>query len=142
MVDIVLSVRDADYLTVVAVNGGRVTLKDVTAALGVAKPTACLMLKKLSTLGLVKKMGNYYIITEIGKAEACELFWRHGVTEWMLVRSGLPSHEACKVARMIELYIPRDALEKIWEALGRPASCPCGRNMLKWSTTCRPVGTS
>ncbi len=140
MTDTILSVRDADYLTVVALNKGKVTLRDVTEALGVARPTACLMLKKLSVLGLVKKVGNHYIITEVGKAEACELFWRHGVTEWMLVKSGLPSHEACKVARMIELYIPREALKKIWESLGKPISCPCGYSITKWSTTCRPVG--
>ncbi|MCD6324307.1 MAG: metal-dependent transcriptional regulator [Desulfurococcales archaeon] len=134
-----LSVRDADYLTALAKNGGRARLKDVCEALGVAKPTACLMLKKLASDGLVRKDGRHYVLTEEGMALATHILWRHGVTEWMLVKAGLPKEEACAIARRIELLIPEDALRKVWEYMGRPSVCPCGKDITNPASSCRPL---
>ncbi len=134
-----LSVRDADYLIALFKCGGEAGLTDVCRALKVAKPTVSLMMKKLNTAGLVKKVNNKYALTFLGNKIVKEIVWRHTVTEWMLVKSGLNVREACEVARRIELYIPLKSLKKIWIALGEPMKCPCGYESSGDNGTCRPV---
>ncbi len=134
-----LSVRDADYLIALFNCGGQAGLPDICSALKVAKPTASLMMKKLNISGLVKKVHNKYELTVLGKKIAKEIIWRHTVTEWMLVKSGLKIKDACRVARRIELYIPLKALKEIWIMLGEPVKCPCGYEANGNNGTCRPV---
>jgi len=134
-----LSVRDADYLIALFKCGGEARLSEVCRELKVAKPTASLMMKKLSTAGLVRKVSNKYALTVLGRKTAKEIIWRHTVTEWMLVKSGLNIREACRVARIIELYIPLNSLKKIWSMLGKPVKCPCGYESTGNNGTCRPV---
>ncbi len=134
-----LSVRDADYLTALARKGGKARLREICEALGVAKPTACLMLKKLSSCGLVRKEGRLYILTDEGVKLAIHVLWRHAVTEWILVNAGVPKDEACRVARRIELLIPERVLKEVWERIGRPTICPCGKDFAKPEDFCRPL---
>jgi len=134
-----LSVRDADYLIALFKCGGQAGLAEICGELRVAKPTASLMMKKLNSSGLIMKVNNRYALTSSGRKTAEEIIWRHTVTEWMLVKSGLTVSEACKVARRIELYIPLEALKKIWKALGEPVRCPCGFDTFGKNGTCRPV---
>jgi len=141
-----LSVREADYLVALYVEGGasRPVKPSVLAeVLGVAKPTATLMLKKLVAQGLVKRVEGGYELTDEGIKLVKEIIWRHGVVEGALLKLGLSKDEACIVARLIELNIPMNSLQCIWRNLGCPVKCPHG---LKISMddksspgTCRPL---
>ena len=134
-----LSVRDADYIIALVKCGGEANLNDICNVLHIAKPTASLMLKKLKDRGFIYKLGRKFVLTKAGHEIALEISWRHAITEWMLFKAGLPIKEACRVARSIELYIPKKALFKIWISLGKPATCPCGYKISGIGGTCRPV---
>ena len=142
-----LSVREADYLVALYVKGGTsrpVKPSILAEVLGVAKPTATLMLKKLITRGLVKRVEGGYELTDNGLKLVKEIIWRHGVVEGALLRLGLSKDEACMVARLVELNIPMDSLQCIWRNLGCPMECPHGLKISidvdePYPATCRPL---
>ena len=142
-----LSIREADYLVALYVKGGAsrpVKPSVIAGALGVAKPTVTLMLKKLVVQGLVKRVEGGYKLTDEGFRLVKEIIWRHGVVEGALLKLGLSKDEACMVARLIELSIPMDSLQCIWRNLGCPKRCPHGLkisiNDRSNPATCRPLG--
>ena len=142
-----LSVREADYLVALYVKGGAskpVKPSILAKTLGVAKPTVTLMLKKLVTQGLVKRVAGGYELTSEGIKLVKEIIWRHGVVEGALLKLGLSKDEACAVARLIELNIPMDSLQCIWRNLGCPRECPHGFKISASESspvTCRPLRT-
>jgi len=122
-----LSPRDVDYLMVVyhlAHSRGIARISDVAKYLGVAKPTASLMLKKLMKLGLLRRVDGGYALTEEGLSICTDMFIKHTIIETALSRLGLDPDEACQLAREIEVLMPMDKAMKIWESIGRPERCP------------------
>ncbi len=143
-----ISSRESDYLMAIYSLGGHqkpVRLVDVVKLLGVAKPTASLMIKKLEGKGLVvRDPGGIYLSNE-GLSLCLRLIWRHGVVETALTSLGFEPEEACRIAKLIEQQLPEDAVERIWVALGKPGSCPHGVEFISTSKskktlrTCRPL---
>ncbi len=122
-----LSPRDVDYLMIVyhlSHVRGVARTSDVAKYLGIAKPTASLMLKKLTRSGLLRRVDSGYALTEEGLSVCTDMFIKHTIIETALTRLGLDPDEACKLAREIEVLIPMDKALKIWEGLGRPERCP------------------
>ncbi len=135
-----LSVRDADYLVAVKSCGETPAKVCVIAEmLGVAKSTASLMMKKLMKYGLVEKAGRGYVLTKEGEDVVRNIIWRHLVVETALVSIGLSPNEACRAARLIELSLPEETVEKMWELLGKPTMCPHGNRIADGFKICRPV---
>ena len=122
-----LSPRDVDYLMVVyhlSHVRGVARISDVARYLGVAKPTASLMLKKLMRFGLLRRVDSGYALTEEGLSICTDMFIKHTIIETALSRLGLDPDEACRLAREIEVLIPMDKALKIWEGMGKPERCP------------------
>ena len=122
-----LSPRDVDYLMVVyhlTHTKGTARISDVARYLGVAKPTASLMLKKLMRSGLVRRVDSGYALTDDGLSICTDMFIKHTIIETALSRLGLDPDDACLLAREIEVLIPMDKALKIWEGMGRPERCP------------------
>ncbi len=122
-----LSPRDVDYLMVVyhlSHVRGAARISDVAEYLGVAKPTASLMLKKLMRSGLLRRIDGGYVLTEEGLSICTDMFIKHTIIETALSRLGLDPDEACRLAREIEVLMPMDKALKIWESMGRPERCP------------------
>lgn len=122
-----LSPRDVDYLMVVyylSHERGTARISDVARYLGVAKPTASLMLKKLMKFGFVKKVDGGYALTKVGLSICTDMFIKHTIIETALSKLGLDPDEACQLAREIEVLIPKDKALKIWDGMGRPERCP------------------
>lgn len=135
-----LSVRDADYLVAVKSCGKRpAKISEIAEMLGVAKSTASLMMKKLMIYGLVEKAGRGYVLSKEGEDVVRNIIWRHLVVEAALVSIGLTPNEACRAARLIELSLPQETVEKIWELLGKPTMCPHGNKITGSFKICRPV---
>ncbi len=133
-----LSIRDVDYLLAIKRANGAARVSQISNMVHVAKSTASLMLKKLMSYGLVKHVGRGYMLTEKGEEVIKEISWRHAVVETALAELGIPLDEACRAARLIELYLPRETVLKLWIALGRPSRCPHGDQIGK-VTCCRPL---
>jgi len=124
-----LNRREADYLLSIFLNSkskGYARHSEVVKELRVSKPTASLMVKKLTKKKFVASSRKGVRLTERGRAAVAELLWRHGVIEAALSRLGVSAAEACKVTWEIELLLPGEVVEVIWRALGAPCVCPCG----------------
>jgi len=99
---------------------------EIIEDLGVSKPTASLMVKKLKRVGYLKVEGEKIMLSEVGERLVRELVRRHGIIESALFELGLSRRGACRVAWRIVQEIPPEDAERIWIKLGSPTSCPCG----------------
>ncbi len=97
--------------------------------LGVSKPTASLMVKKLKDSGYVKVHKGKIMLNDEGERVIQEILWKHGVIESALVRLGLSHRRACEISWKIIQEIPKETARKIWKKLGSPSHCPCGYSL-------------
>lgn len=94
--------------------------------LGVSKPTASLMVKKLKDEGYLEIRSDRIILNRRGEKAVQEILWKHGVVESALVELGLSREGACEIAWKIVQELPNETVRRIWERLGLPDQCPCG----------------
>lgn len=94
--------------------------------LGVSKPTASLMVRKLRDDGLLEIRGGKVMLNQRGEKAVQEILWKHGVVESALVKLGLSREGACEVAWRIIQELSNEVVKQIWEKLGLPDQCPCG----------------
>ena len=124
-----LSLRRIDYLIAVfkcCKEKGYARQHEIIDELGVAKPTASLMIGRLRDEGYLQVRRRKIFLGRKGEEAIREALWKHGVMESALVKLGLSSKEACEISWSIVDRIPRSAVERIWRSLGSPDSCPCG----------------
>ena len=105
-----------------------VTVRDLSGALGVARPSVSEMLSRLAAAGLVSRRdGGAARFTRRGAVEAARLVRRHRLSERFLADLlELPwdrvHEEACKFEHVLS-----DEVEgRLAERLGNPATCPHG----------------
>ncbi|RLG10408.1 MAG: hypothetical protein DRN64_02930, partial [Thaumarchaeota archaeon] len=99
---------------------------EIIDELGVAKPTASLMIGRLRDEGYLQVRRRKIFLGRKREEAIRAALWKHGVMESALVKLGLSSKEACEISWSIVDRIPRSAVERIWRSLGSPDSCPCG----------------
>ncbi|MEN2973965.1 MAG: metal-dependent transcriptional regulator [Candidatus Caldarchaeales archaeon] len=130
MVDVhKISARELEYLLTIfrrSMEDGYARNKQIVEELKVSKSTASLMIKKLSRMGLVVKVGRRFRLTSYGEHLVVEKLWKHGVLEAALYSLGTPLRDSCRISWKIEDVFSREVVDDIWEKLGRPKSCPCG----------------
>jgi len=144
--------READYLITIyelSVTNKEVRHSEIRKKLGVAKPTVSLMTKKLEKKGYIIIEKKKIKLTKTGLAKVKELLWRHGVLEVAFTLLGVDPEIACKMVREIELIIPTEVIQRIWETMGKPTVCPHGHEFPDIDKseldegisfcTCRPV---
>ena len=102
-------------------------MKDVAAKMGVSPPTAVEFLEKLNAMSLVEKGPSGYRLTKKGLACSNEATRTHRLMETLLVRSGMPLEQACKVSASIGVSIADEDLEKLCSNMQHPDTCPHGR---------------
>ena len=94
--------------------------------LGVSKPTASLMVRKLRDEGYLEIRGGRITLNWRGEKAVQEILWKHGVVESALVELGLSREGACEIAWKILQDLPNETVKRVWENLGLPDRCPCG----------------
>lgn len=127
-----LSSRAVEYLLSILERSrdkGYARQYEIVEDLGVSKPTASLMVRKLREAGYLEVRGEKIMLSRMGRELVLELIWRHGVIESALVRLGLSPERACRTAWRIIQDIPAEDVKRIWSGLGSPSSCPCGYPM-------------
>ena len=124
-----LSRREVDYILRIFELSvrGRVRHSTLAKALGLAKSTVSLTVKKLASKGFVTASRKGVRLTDKGRRVVEEALWRHGVIEAALVKLGVDVEDACSTAAEIQFSVPYSVVERIWATLGRPRSCPHGR---------------
>jgi DtxR family transcriptional regulator, Mn-dependent transcriptional regulator len=123
-----------EYLEAIYKLGGveaEVTVRDLAATLGVARPSVSEMLSRLAAAALVRRgTGGAATLTPDGSLEAARLVRRHRLSERFLADYlELPwdqvHDEACKLEHVLS-----DAVEaRLAEQLGNPETCPHGHQI-------------
>ncbi len=124
-----LSLRAIEYLLSIfkrSKDKGYARQYEIIEDLGISKPTASLMVKKLRDIGYLEVREERIRLSRRGEKLVLELIWKHGVIESALVELGLSLKCACRIAWRIIQEIPVEDVKQIWIRLGLPRSCPCG----------------
>ena len=96
--------------------------------LGVSRPTVTVALRRMTRDGMVRLNGRKEIeLTELGEQEAAAIVRRHRIMErWLTDALGLDWVTADEEAARLEHAVSDLVERRLWEALGRPTSCPHG----------------
>lgn len=96
--------------------------------LGVSRPTVTIALRRMARDGMVRLNGRKEIeLTERGARAAAEIVRRHRIMErWLTDALGLDWVTADEEAARLEHAVSDLVERRLWEALGRPKSCPHG----------------
>jgi DtxR family Mn-dependent transcriptional regulator len=123
-----------DALTAPVVECGAVVDAPTLAAhvaqiLGVSRPAAGEMIGRLEKDGLVSRgERKEVLLTARGRSAADVLLRRQRILERFVVETlGYDVADCYEEARGLAPGFDRDALERLWRALGRPDRCPHGR---------------
>ncbi|HKC20294.1 MAG TPA: metal-dependent transcriptional regulator [Candidatus Dormibacteraeota bacterium] len=107
--------------------------------LGVSRPTVAVGLRRMARDGLVRMNGRKEIeLTARGKREAESIVRRHRIMErWLTDGLGLDWVTADAEAARLEHAVSDVVERRLYEALGRPATCPHGNPIPGHSTASR-----
>ncbi|MCS7098840.1 MAG: metal-dependent transcriptional regulator [Sulfolobales archaeon] len=108
-----------DYLVTIAYLVGKygsrccIRLVDICRVLGVAKPTASLMVGKLVDMGLVERCERGVAVSELGLRVVEAVTRRHEVLENVFLQIGVDHEKACDIARKLEVALGVSDVEAI-----------------------------
>lgn len=96
--------------------------------LSVSRPTVTVALRRMTRDGMVRLNGRKEIeLTERGRQAAAAIVRRHRIMErWLTDALGLDWVTADEEAARLEHAVSELVEGRLWEALGRPTSCPHG----------------
>lgn len=96
--------------------------------LGVSRPTVTIALRRMARDGMVRLAGSKEIeLTPRGMAAAESIVRRHRIMErWLTDALGLDWVTADEEAARLEHAVSEVVEKKLYEALGRPRTCPHG----------------
>ena len=96
--------------------------------LGVSRPTVTVALRRMTRDGMVRLTSRKEIeLTERGREAAAAIVRRHRIMErWLTDALGLDWVAADEEAARLEHAVSDLVEHHLWEALGRPRSCPHG----------------
>ena len=108
--------------------GETVTNARLADWLSVSRPTVTAGLRRMSRDGLLRHdSGKEVLFTEEGEAQAAGIVRRHRIVErWLTDSLGLDWVVADEEAARLEHTISEVVERRLYEALGRPSSCPHG----------------
>lgn len=135
----------ADYLIavahLVARRGGSccARLVEVSELLGVARPTASLMLGKLYRMGLIIKSEEGVGLSRCGREVAEAIVRKHEVLEAALLRYGIDHDRACEIARKLESTLEEEDVSAIERSLEEPRKT-CGNPLCRLESALKARG--
>jgi DtxR family Mn-dependent transcriptional regulator len=129
-----LSSTSARYLEAtyyIAHEGETVRPSRIAEWLGVSAPTVTGVMQRLHEQGLVEFNSDRSLrLTQVGEQRASEVVRRHRVVErWLTDALGLDWATADLEAGHMSHFFSDLVLERIFEGLGRPTSCPHGNEI-------------
>ncbi|MEM3637434.1 MAG: metal-dependent transcriptional regulator [Conexivisphaerales archaeon] len=104
-----------------------VQLEDIASALGVSPPTALEHVKALQYLGLVRRVAGKTRVTSRGEACINEYWRHHRVAESLFFTLHFPADRACEAAKMVDLALSHEIIDRLCSVQGHPRACPHGQ---------------
>lgn len=80
----------------------------------------------LEEKGLVKKKDDGIWVTDDGIKNINYLIKAHRVIEILLVNIGIDKQTACEYSKQFDYLVPQEIIDKLYNYLGKPSSCPHG----------------
>lgn len=107
--------------------GGAIAAR-VAERLGVRAPSVSVALRRLEGLGLLRTAPDRrLVLSPEGERLAEQIMRRHRVLErWLVEGLGLDWARAHSEAQRMEHAVSSEVVDRLYEALGRPAACPHG----------------
>ncbi|MGP6219914.1 metal-dependent transcriptional regulator [Caldiplasma sukawensis] len=123
--------KERDCLLIVGEHNENFPLRliDLSKSMGIKPPTAINVIKRLEDKGLLLKEKGMIEITQSGSELYNEIMENHRVLESLLNRYGIDIKKCCEIASSLDYLIDHDAVDKIFDGLGKPSKCPHGRNI-------------
>ena len=103
--------------------------------LGVSRPTVTVALRRMIRDGMVRiDTRKEIVLTESGREAAESIVRRHRIMErWLTDALGLDWVQADEEAARLEHAISELVEQRLYEALGRPTTCPHGNPIPGWA---------
>jgi DtxR family Mn-dependent transcriptional regulator len=104
--------------------------------LGVSRPTVTVALRRMTRDGMVRQTARKEIVlTERGREAAAAIVRRHRIMErWLTDTLGLDWVAADEEAARLEHAVSDRVEQRLYEALGRPDTCPHGNPIPGYSS--------
>jgi DtxR family transcriptional regulator, Mn-dependent transcriptional regulator len=95
--------------------------------LSVSRPTVTMALRRMSRDGLVRATKHEIALTKLGRAEAAAVVRKHRLMErWLTDVLGFDWVAADQEAARLEHAVSDAVVERLFEVLGHPTTCPHG----------------
>lgn len=129
--------RYLEALYYMAAEGEHVRSARLAEWLSVSRPTVTVALRRMIRDGLVRLSGRKEIeLTDRGRQAASAIVRRHRIMErWLTDTLGLDWISADKEAARLEHAVSEKVERRLYEALGRPRTCPHGNPIPGYSET-------
>jgi DtxR family Mn-dependent transcriptional regulator len=120
--------RYLEAIYYIAHEGEEVRSARLASWLGVSRPTVTVALRRMTRDGLVQMNGSRGIsLTADGERAAAGIVRRHRIVErWLTDALGLDWVQADEEAARLEHAVSEVVEERLYEAIGRPQTCPHG----------------
>ena len=127
-----LTKKERDTVIAVGDSGNNafpLRLVDLSLLLKVKPPTALNLVRRLSQKGCLKDEKGMIIFTDKGKKAYLELVENHRVIETLMTNSGMDPDKACILSENIDYLIDHNSVDRVFDKLGKPESCPHGKKI-------------
>ena len=127
-----LTKKERDTVIAVGDSGNNafpLRLVDLSLLLKVKPPTALNLVRRLSRKGCLKDEKGMIIFTDKGKKTYLELVENHRVMETLMTSSGMDPDKACILSENIDYLIDHNSVDRVFDKLGKPESCPHGKKI-------------
>jgi len=123
----VLSRTESEYLVRIYEIGESIGPKRMAREMGVSRPTAYEIMRKLKDKGFLDSAGGEYWLTSSGVNEAERILRAHRVIETMFFRAGVELDIACRMAKLLQSEVDEEMVDTLCSFLGNPRFCPHGK---------------
>ncbi|AOL17005.1 DtxR family iron (metal) dependent repressor [Sulfolobus sp. A20] len=127
-----LSRREFSYLNAIKKyndSGEGAKLSRVAKDLNIAASSVFEEINHLEEKGLVKKRKDGIWITDEGIKSLNYVIKAHRVIEILLVNIGIDKDTACEYSKQFDYLVPEEIIDKLYNYLGKPSTCPHGMSV-------------
>jgi DtxR family Mn-dependent transcriptional regulator len=123
-----LSPRKVEYLKFIYERGGTVKTNDIASQFSVDPSTITKTVAEIAEAGYLTHVPyRGVVLTEAGIRHVKFLIKRHRILSLIFVRYGLTDEQACQEVSRFESFVPKDAVDRMCNAMGHPQQGICGR---------------
>lgn len=129
---ITLTRKERDCIVMIGDNSASdfpLRLIEVANRMNIKSPTALNLVKRLVSKGMVNRERGMLVLTSQGQEEYKKIMESHRVIETLIAKYGVDIEDACRLSCNLDFIIDQDAVDRIFDELGKPKACPHGKKI-------------